>query len=472
LKRLKEKGLTLNKTKCKFKKTKLEFYGHIFSSDGISAEPKKIEAIKNTPIPKDIIEIRSFLAMTNYVGRFIPNYSTVTEPLRRLTKQNCKLEWNKEQQEAFDKLKEELVADRVMVYFDPRKETMLIVDASPVGLAAILTQEGRIIAYASRALTDVESRYSQTERESLAIVWGIEHFHLYLFGHSFILVSDHQPLETIFNNPKKKTPTRIERWRLRLQQYNFTVKYKPGKVNAADYLSRHPSAYEDKPSQYSKIAEDYVRYLTENAVPKAMTLDDIVYRTKTDDKLQTAITAIKSNRWASSYEDTTLDSLSRLRYELTVVPVNDGEILLHDNRIVIPKDLQMRIIDLAHEGHERIVKTKQLLREKIYFPGIDKLVENVCKSCIPCLASTPQTVFEPLKMSELPEHVWENLNVDFCGPFSNGYYVMVVIDEYSRYPVIETLTSLTARSVIPLLDQNFLFVWNSENIKKLQWTTV
>lgn len=140
MKGLKEKGLTLNKTKCKFNKTKLEFYGHIFSSDGISADPKKIDAIKNTPIPKDISEIRSFLATTNYVGRFIPNYSTATEPLRRLTKQNCKLEWNKEQQEAFDKFKEELVADRVMVYFDPRKETMLIVDASPVGLAAILTQ--------------------------------------------------------------------------------------------------------------------------------------------------------------------------------------------------------------------------------------------------------------------------------------------------------------------------------------------
>lgn len=199
-------------------------------------------------------------------------------------------------------------------------------------------------------------------------------------------------------------------------------------MNAADYLSRNPSAYEDKPSQHSKIAGDYVRYLTENAVPKAMTLDDIVYSTKTDDKLQTAITTIKSNRWASSYEDTTLDSLSRLRYELTVVPVNDGEILLHDNRIVIPKDLQMRVIDLTHEGHQGIVKTKQLLREKVYFPGIDKLVEKVCKSCIQCLASTPQTVFEPLKMSELPENVWENLSVDFCGPFSNGYYVMVYSD--------------------------------------------
>ena len=114
--------------------------------------------------------------MTNYVGHFIPNYSTVTEPLRRLTKQGIQWEWTIEHQQSFDKLNNELIADRVMSYIDPNKETMLIVDASPVGLAALLTQEGKIIAYSSRALTDVESRYSQTEKEALAIVWQLNIF--------------------------------------------------------------------------------------------------------------------------------------------------------------------------------------------------------------------------------------------------------------------------------------------------------
>ena len=91
--------------------------------------------------------------MTNYVGRFIPNYSTVTESLRRLTKQGTQWEWTIEHQQSFDKLKNELVADRVMSYCDPNKETMLIVDASQVGLAALLIQEGKINAYSSRALT-------------------------------------------------------------------------------------------------------------------------------------------------------------------------------------------------------------------------------------------------------------------------------------------------------------------------------
>ena len=117
------------------------------------------------------------------------------------------------------------------------------------------------------------------------------------------------------------------------------------------------------------------KHLTDNAVPKAMTLNEIVDYTQKDSDLQTVITAVKRNK---SYANIVLDTFSRLRYELTLVPDNNSDILLHDNRIVIPKDLQMCVIDLAHEGHQGIVRTKQLLREKVYFPGIDKLVEKTC----------------------------------------------------------------------------------------------
>ncbi|CAC5363561.1 unnamed protein product [Mytilus coruscus] len=155
--RIHENGLTLNKKKCEFNKDSLEFYGHIFSSKGISADPRKVDAIRNTNIPADISEVRSFLAMTNYVGRFIPEYSTITEPLRRLTKQGVTWTWTSEQQQSFDALKQELMNNRIMAYFDPRKATVLIVDASPVGVGALLTQDGKVNAYASRALSDVEN---------------------------------------------------------------------------------------------------------------------------------------------------------------------------------------------------------------------------------------------------------------------------------------------------------------------------
>jgi capsid portal protein len=119
------------------------------------------------------------------------------------------------------------------------------------------------------------------------------------------------------------------------------------------YLSRHPTQSTSATSKHSQLAEEFVRYLTDNAVPKAMTLNEIVNCTQKDSDLQTVITAFKTNKWDKSYENSVLDTFSRLCYELTPVPVNnDSEILLHDNRIVTPKDLQMRVIDLANEGHQ------------------------------------------------------------------------------------------------------------------------
>ena len=118
-----------------------------------------------------------------------------------------------------------------MSYFNPHLETEVLVDASPFSLGAVLTQRDKytshVVADASRALTDVESRYSQTEREALAVVWSCEHFHLYLFGHHFTVLSDHKPLEGIYNKPTSRTSCRIERWNLRLQSYDFTLKYRP-----------------------------------------------------------------------------------------------------------------------------------------------------------------------------------------------------------------------------------------------------
>ena len=118
------------------------------------------------------------------------------------------------------------------------------------------------MSYGSKALNETEKRYSQTDREALACVWGCEHFHLYLYGKSFTLITDHRPLESIFNNLKKTQSARLERWRLRLTTYKYTVKYRPGKTMISDYLSRHP----DQRHAQSSIAEDYVNFITQHAL--------------------------------------------------------------------------------------------------------------------------------------------------------------------------------------------------------------
>nr|AAB34004.1 pol gene product {Gypsy/Ty3-class retrotransposon Cpr1} [Clupea pallasi=herring, testis, sperm, Peptide Transposon, 175 aa] [Clupea pallasii] len=174
-------------------KSKLEFFGFIFSAGGISADPKKVTAIQEAGDPQDPSEVRSLLGMANYCSRFIKDFASISAPLRELTRKDTPWHWGPEHARALQTIKDSLTSNTVMSYFDPGKDTELVVDASPVGLGAILYQknksgERRTIAYASRALSDVERRYSQTEKEALAIVWSCEHFHLYLYGNPFTLV--------------------------------------------------------------------------------------------------------------------------------------------------------------------------------------------------------------------------------------------------------------------------------------------
>ena len=161
--------------------------------------------------------------MATYRAKFIPNFSDVLQPLRDLTKKECRFQWSEKHDQAFNQIKNLLINAKVMAYFNPSKDTVLITDASPWGLSAILMQKSsgqddhRVVAYASQVLSDVERRYSQTEREALAIVWAIERLHVYLYGSHFTLLTDCKPLQLILDNPQSKTPARIEQWNLHLQ---------------------------------------------------------------------------------------------------------------------------------------------------------------------------------------------------------------------------------------------------------------
>lgn len=183
---LKEYNVTLNPGKCIFGVSKLHFLGHNLSSEGITPDGDKISAIKRFRAPRNSEEVRSFLGLINFVGKFIPNLATVTDPLRQLMKLGVPYEWGPSQAKALEHLKNSLTNDTILGYYDKNDKTQLIADASPVGLGAVLIQindQGpRIISYASKSLSDVEKRYAQTEKEALALVWAVERFHFYLFN--------------------------------------------------------------------------------------------------------------------------------------------------------------------------------------------------------------------------------------------------------------------------------------------------
>lgn len=188
------------------------------SHNGIEPTGEKISAVERFRVPKTKEEVRSFLGLVTYVGRFIPNLSTLNEPLRRLTRKDAVFLWTNEHQTAFDMIKQNMANTHSLSFFDKNLRTRLITDASPVGLGSVLIQflndEPRIIAYAAKSLTDVEMRYCQTEKEALALVWGVERHSHYLLGKNFELETDHKTLECLFGDTSKPC-ARIERWVLR-----------------------------------------------------------------------------------------------------------------------------------------------------------------------------------------------------------------------------------------------------------------
>ena len=462
-------GLTLNKDKCSFDQSTLTFFGFVFSADGVSPDPKKVSAIHNAPSPTSTSGIRSFLGMVNYCAKFIHNFSDLTKPLRALTQKNTVFNWTEVHEQAFLKIKQALTSDIVMSYFDKDKYTEVVTDASPYGLSAILSQvtpgttNRKVVSYVSRSLTDVERRYSQTEREALAIVWAIERLHIYLYGGHFTLYTDCKPMEMILNNPKSKPSARIERWNLRLQDYPFDVVYTKGQHNPSDFLSRHPVA--EHTSSFENPAVEYVNFLCTNAVPKAMSLSEIQAATQKDATLQHLIALLKREmRWdflkinsAITVPDGVNKEELRLFYPVRdeLIVSDDGNLILRGSKLVLPSTLRQKALTIAHEGHQGLIKTKKLLREKVWFPKIDELVKDLLHNCIACQANGPDSRPEPLQMTSLPPAPWHTVNIDFCGPFPTGEYLLVLIDAYSRFPEVDIVHSTSAKAVIPKLERIF-----------------
>ena len=457
LRQLDGNGLTINLAKCVFRAPSMLFFGHVFSGEGISPDPKKVEALRNAAPPTNVTEVRSLLSSAAFCSRFIKDFAMITKPLRQLTCDGAKWQWTAIEQSSFERLQAALSTKTTLGYFDPNKPTYIFVDGSPVGLGAVLTQMNEStkevipLYYASCPLTPTQARYPQIDREALSIYWAIKRFHLFVYGKEFNVVTDHKPLVTLFNNPSSRPSARIERWLMELQQYRFTVEYKPGQSNPADYASRHPVG--DPESQaFESEAEEHVQFVAKHAVPKAINLADIEQATMSDPTLQAVISAVKSGGWHKAPSQVSLSELSRYEKVKEQLTCTDT-VLLKADRLVIPAQLQEQIVDIAHEGHLGIVKTKALLREKVWFPCMDKMVEDKIKACLACQIATPVYSREPLKMTQLPDGPFEEVSVDFA--YVDGQNLLLVVDDYSRFPFVESVSSTSASAVIPKLDSIF-----------------
>jgi hypothetical protein len=222
-----------------FLRKEVEFLGHVVTQDGIKPNSKKIEAIQKFPVPKTQREIKSFLGLLGYYRRFIKNFAKITKPLTQCLKKNEKVAHTKEFLESVALCKNILTTEPVLAYPDFEKPFEVTTDASNYAIGAILSQDNHPLCYASRTLNPAEVNYSTIEKELLAIVWSCKYFRPYLFGRKFTILTDHKPLQWLFS--LKEPNSRLVRWRLKLEEFDYVIQYKKGKNNqAADALSRNP----------------------------------------------------------------------------------------------------------------------------------------------------------------------------------------------------------------------------------------
>ena len=240
-----EANLSARPSKCFIGYDSVEFLGHQITPGKIGTNPELLKKIQNCPIPTTKKEVRSFIGLTNYYRKFVPNFSEIALPLTDLTRKGNpnKVNWGEAQDKAYRTLKDLLSNPPILHLPDFSKTFILRVDASDRGIGSVLLQEYDYmsfpVAYASRKLLKREQNYSTIERECLAIVWAVHKFEMYLFGREFIIQTDHHPL--VYINRSKVMNKRIMGWAMYLQEFRFHIESIPGKLNyGPDFLSRIP----------------------------------------------------------------------------------------------------------------------------------------------------------------------------------------------------------------------------------------
>ena len=448
LRRCQDTGLKLNPDKCFVKQEKVRFYGVVCSQAGIQPDPNKISALKQMSAPSSRQELQTFLGLANYMGPFIPNLSTLTAPLRGLLKESHQFDWSPAHQEAYNKVKDSISSEVTLTYFDPKKEITLQVDASLKGLGAVLLQDNKPVAFASKALTDVETRYSNIERELLAVVYGCEKFHTYLFGHSFTVNTDHKPLESLHLKHLTAAPLRLQRMLLRLQPYDLVIRQgQPGKgIEIVDALSRlSPEEKEAIPGMNVQVHDIYPQF--SNSI-----LQRIKEQTASDPELN-ALKEVIHSGWPSTIQQVPvpLKPYWSFRDELAV----EDAIAMKSHRIIIPAILQKDILTKLHAAHQGTEKTKLRARTSVYWRGLNKDIDEITKTCSTCQELHPSQQREPLIPTEVPPRAWHTIGTDLFTLEGSEY--LVVADYYSKYPFVRQIPrgQSNSHTVVKMLRQIF-----------------
>ena len=441
---LKDGGIKINRNKSEFFTNSVQYLGHVFSKEGVKPSPIKVEAILKAPSPTNIKQVQSFVGLCNFFSKFIPKFSDVMNPFYELLKKGATFVWGKSQQDSFDKVKMIFANDAMLQIFNPDYETVLECDGSGYGIGAVLLQRKspdhsyKAVEYASRSLNKAEKQYSNIERECLSIVFGVEKFKKYLLGSRFSILNDQKPLTKLLNNNAGVPSTcssRIQRWYLKLSQFNYNFIYSKGKNNVtSDFLSRMPLP------QSSNIHEPYDMVFAIDSLEN-LSIDSQLIEKETDS--DPILVELKNVLKAGQKIDN--DSpLKMYKNYVSKMSILHG-CIMYANRVLIPMSLRKKVMDLIHEGHPGIVAMKNIARSLIWFPEIDRKIERFVRMCHECQMNRAVPPKIHTKWPK-PQHPWSRIHIDHF--FYKNKIFLLAIDSYSKYIEVEIVKSVNTEQTV------------------------
>ena len=514
--RLDQHGLKLKGSKCEFFKASVNYLGHVVSQEGVKTDPEKIEALASWPEPHNIKTLRSFLGFTGYYRRFIKDYAKIVKPLNDLLvghstyyeesangkrKKKRKVApwiWEESQRIAFQTLKEKLSSPPVLAYADFSKPFILHTDASLEGLGAVLYQEQdgveRVIAYASRGLRGGERNYPAHKLEFLCLKWAVtDKFHDYLYGNTFNVVTDNNPLTYVLTTAKLDATG--HRWLAALGTYDFSLTYRCGKANGdADGLSRRPQQCTEMfPDVVKAICESYTvkrdscpyfeTLVVSNSINvesldsttpvslESTSLQDVDWSKEqlADSNVARIVELVKLG-FCPEKSDLKTESPVVLKYlrewkKLTMVDgvlyrnttLNDEQV----RQLVLPLHFRSVVLKHLHDdvGHQGRDRTLSLVRARFYWPGLEKDVEDKVKNCGRCIRRKTPVKPSAEMVNITSTQPMELICIDFLslerskGGIEN---ILVITDHFTRYAQAFPTRNQLAKTTAKILFENFV----------------